>query len=61
MRENVHSANAERRPPPVQPRSDDTRRHVGAGFGREPSINRRISAIGRRAPEPVPGNAAVDP
>ncbi len=24
------------RPSPVQPRSDDTRRHVGAGFGRRP-------------------------
>ena len=36
------------RPPPVQPRSDDTRRHVGAGFGRRPSIIRRISANSRR-------------
>ncbi len=39
---------ASARPPPVQPRSDDTRRHVGAGFGRRPSISRRISANNRR-------------
>ncbi len=30
------------RPPPVQPRSDGTRRHVGAGLRRRPSIIRRI-------------------
>ena len=36
------------RPPPVQPRSDDTRHHVGAGFGRRPSIIRGISANSRR-------------
>ncbi len=37
------------RPPPVQACcGDDTRRHVGAGLGRRPSISCRIAANSRR-------------
>ncbi len=36
------------RPPPVQPRGDDTGRHVGAGLGRRPEISCRISASNLR-------------
>ena len=40
---------ARARRPPVQPyRIDDIGRHVGAGFGRRPSISRRMSANSRR-------------
>ena len=40
---------ARARRPPVQPyRFDDIGRHVGAGFGRRPSISRRMSANSRR-------------
>ena len=37
-----------RRPPGQPDRIDDIGRHVGAGFGRRPSISRRMSANSRR-------------
>ena len=46
VRDSGYSAKAER--PAVRPRSDDTRRHVGAVFGRRPEISCRISANNRR-------------
>ena len=48
VREDGGSARGEGTAPAGPDRIDDIGRHVGAGFGRRPSISRRMSANSRR-------------